>query len=162
MEQTAAVLLSAAAERCVRIDRLVEVSDWFEAGDARELIEVFYSERMPVIDPLAAAASGGETIHHSFPNGVVRDCCFRSDAHKNAIEITGHSIKDDAFDMPRISARNHVALTCLYSIASSAGRKFIFAFEHLMLCIAAGIDLDSHQGVRRNLVSGERQSGSRR
>jgi hypothetical protein len=162
MEQTAAVLLSAAAERCARIDRFVEVSDWFEAGDARELIDVFNRARMPVVDPLAAAASGGETIHHSFPNGIVRDRCFRSDAHKNAIEITGYSIKDDAFDMPRISAPNHVALTCLCSIACSAGRKFIFASERLMLCIAAGIDLGSLQMIRRNLVSGERQSGSRR
>lgn len=155
MEQTAAVLLSAAAEKYARIDRLFEVSNHFEARDARTLIEVFYRARTSVIDPSVATTYGRPAIHHGFPSGVISDCCFRSDARETVFSVAVHN---NASDTRNVRAR---ALTnkTLPGFNNAFGVPQVhFASEILMWRIAAEIDLDPLQVSRRNLVL----SGSRK
>lgn len=75
---------------------VVVASDRYKAEDALDLIDVRYTPRPSVIDPLAAITPGAPLVHDGFPNNVASDRhfsygdsegAFASAAHRVAIDI---------------------------------------------------------------------------
>jgi 2-furoyl-CoA dehydrogenase large subunit len=74
---------------------MVVASDRYKAEDALDLIEVRYSSRPAVIDPLKAIEPGAPLLHDGFPGNVASDRRFRYGDPETAFAEAAHRIAID-------------------------------------------------------------------
>jgi 2-furoyl-CoA dehydrogenase large subunit len=74
---------------------IVVASDRYKAEDALDLIEVRYTSRPAVVDPIEAIQAGAPLLHDGFPSNVASDRRFRYGDPETAFGKAAHRVSID-------------------------------------------------------------------